>query len=195
MVRVTRTFSLFTKLEVVKKYDDLKSSRSVAKAYKISRNLVRSWVRSRHLIENAINMFSGNRVSHKRGAFPLVKTAVSNWIKAARCLHNRTSNPSKHTKKDRWFWTWNMNHCYLQIKTFKAKAIEEHNKHYPQTQFVASRGWLYRFLERNHFSLRRVTTTGRELPKDAHNMVSTFIAQWEDKVRLFESAEAINRWR
>lgn len=41
--------------------------------------------------------------------------------------------------------------------------------------FKASNGWLAIFLARRHPSIRRVTTTGRDLPESCKEIVQTFL--------------------
>jgi len=45
--------------------------------------------------------------------------------------------------------------------------------------FKASTGWMLNFLRRNRFVLRRITTTGRELPENAIETILSFIADME----------------
>ena len=52
-----RVFTLSYKINIIKKYDELKSFRKVAQEFNLDRNVVRNWVRSRVMIENAANIF------------------------------------------------------------------------------------------------------------------------------------------
>lgn len=51
-----------------------------------------------------------------------------------------------------------------------------------ENDFKASRGWLYRFLIRHNYSHRRLTTSGRELPKNTKDIISEFIAENENMI-------------
>ena len=42
--------------------------------------------------------------------------------------------------------------------------------------FTASNGWFLRFLKRKHLSLRRITTSGRGLPKNVEHIVDSFLS-------------------
>ena len=55
--------------------------------------------------------------------------------------------------------------------------------------FKASQGWLYNFIRRLKFVLRRITTTGRELPENCIETILSFISQME---KLFGSEEDVN---
>ncbi len=48
----------------------------------------------------------------------------------------------------------------------KLKALKYMQENHPNVQFKASDGWLRNFNKRNGFTLRRVTTTGREMPEN-----------------------------
>ena len=41
-------------------------------------------------------------------------------------------------------------------------------------KFYASDGWLHGFLRRKNYTLRRITTTGRDLPKDFLETINQF---------------------
>ena len=44
------------------------------------------------------------------------------------------------------------------------------------TEFMASRSWLFNFMERYNFSIRRQTTTGQSLPHNLENKIRNFVA-------------------
>ena len=51
--------------------------------------------------------------------------------------------------------------------------------------FQASRGWLLNFMRRFQLTIRRRTTTGQTLPKDAHNKIFSFIKFYEKQRNVF----------
>jgi hypothetical protein len=51
------------------------------------------------------------------------------------------------------------------------------------TNFQASNGWFSRFLRRKRLVVRRITTSGRDLPKDAGVQANTFLDQCHEFVR------------
>lgn len=63
----------------------------------------------------------------------------------------------------------------LMKKAAELFATEYQQKH-PSKSFVASIGWLNKFLSRNHISLRRKTTVGQKLPNDVAPKLVSFIA-------------------
>lgn len=73
----------------------------------------------------------------------------------------------------------NENACISGL-VIQQKAIEIFKEVYAgksqgQIDFKASDGWKYNFLSRKNLVLRRITTTGRDLPRDALNTIRTFM--------------------
>ena len=65
--------------------------------------------------------------------------------------------------------------CCLSGFTLKVKALEilrELGQF--DGKFYASDGWLHGFLRRKNYKLRRITTTGRDLPKDFLETINQF---------------------
>ena len=52
------------------------------------------------------------------------------------------------------------------------------------TKLQASNGWLTRFLRRKRLVIRRVTTSGRELPSDAGATVEAFLRDCEEFMEM-----------
>ena len=46
----------------------------------------------------------------------------------------------------------------------------------PNGTFSASNGWLDRFMKRKRLTIRRITTSGRELPRDAPIHINNILA-------------------
>ena len=57
-------------------------------------------------------------------------------------------------------------HLHVPCKLITTWALEIAEKHGIK-DFQASRGWLLKFLKRGNLSIRRRTTTGQTMPKDA----------------------------
>ena len=78
-----------------------------------------------------------------------------------------------------------LNAC-IDGDSIRAQAHEIYQSIYPEIPhesllclkaskpFKASRGWLSNFCKRKNFSYRRITTSGRVLPKDAFNRINDF---------------------
>ena len=61
----------------------------------------------------------------------------------------------------------------------KIKALKYMQDNHPRTSFKASDGWLRNFNNRNGFTLRRVTTTGREMPEDTLEILKKHLDECE----------------
>ena len=89
-------------------------------------------------------------------------------------------------------WVLEMRECDVCVDgdTIKAKATEIYDNIHPATgpvdlyfndicskqreAFEASSGWLSNFCRRNSLSYRRITTTGRDLPKNTIDRIQGF---------------------
>ena len=71
-------------------------------------------------------------------------------------------------------WIDGQRSCHLRVtrSDIQRKAVELYQG---ESAFSASRGWLEKFLSRNHFSLRRRTTVSQSLPDQLVNKVSNFV--------------------
>ena len=51
-------------------------------------------------------------------------------------------------------------------------------------EFVASNGWLRRFQKRKHLAIRRITTSGRDFPKNCSDIAESFIQECQNKLLI-----------
>ena len=79
-------------------------------------------------------------------------------------------------KLDEWTQELREAGCCVSGFTLKVKAIQilRELAQYNGT-FSASDGWLRGFLRRKNFTLRRITTTGRDLPSDFLETIDQFL--------------------
>ncbi|RNA01128.1 pogo transposable element with KRAB domain-like, partial [Brachionus plicatilis] len=74
----------------------------------------------------------------------------------------------------------------------KLAALEIHKRLYRgnisdnKNGFSASDGWLYGWLDRHNKTLRRVTTSGRDLPADYLEVIASFLTESIKQVRLLD---------
>jgi hypothetical protein len=75
--------------------------------------------------------------------------------------------PEMEDKLDEWTEELRAAGCCISGFTLKVKALQilRENDQY-NGAFTASEGWLRGFLRRKNYALRRITTTGRDLPSD-----------------------------
>jgi hypothetical protein len=127
------TYSLNFKLEVIE-FAKSSNNHAAARKYKVDVKQVREWKKQ----EEQIKANNGKRMRLEGGGRKLIHLAldeeVLHWIECQR------KNKLRVTRK--------------MIK-LKAKSIASIMNAEP---FAASEGWLWKFLARNHLSLRRVTT-------------------------------------
>ena len=146
------------------KYDLSKASRK----FKVDRKTVRTWLRSKNdLLEEAKKK---NKFRLSRGdsaLYPAVETELYRWI-----LDKRQSGICVNKR----------------MITTKALIINDDDK------FVASNGWFDNFLERKNLVLRRITTSGRELPRETGKIVTDFLKFCNDRFvyREFNGDSLIN---
>jgi len=83
--------------------------------------------------------------------------------------------PEMENNLDAWAQELREAGCCLSGFTLKVKALgilRELGQF--DGKFYASDGWLHGFLRRKNYTLRRITTTGRELPKDFLETINQF---------------------
>lgn len=63
---------------------------------------------------------------------------------------------------------------------------------HPNIQFKASDGWLRNFNNRNGFTLRRVTTTGKEMPENTLEIIKKHLNECEQLLTGIDRNQIIN---
>ena len=96
--------------------------------------------------------------------------------------------PTMEIELKNWIVNLRSNGSCVSGSIIQKKAIEFYNKEHPseviqdlilkcalpRTDFKASRGWLYNFCKRRDLVLRRVSSTGRDLPNNCIASISNF---------------------
>lgn len=117
--------------------------------------MIKQWIVNQDKILNANFKRARSQVQRDRIAhFPIMEESLKSWILEERAANRAVTG--------------------VQIKT---RALVEFSKHYLDKTFAASDGWLQRFLMRNNFTYRRVTTTGRELPSNTNSLIGKFFVE------------------
>ena len=137
-----RSYSMEFKRDVVK-YAKQNSNNGAAKKFKVDRKRVREWVQN----EDKLLPLRGKRCRLDGGRKVTdveLEEEVLNWI------HERRANMLRVSRK---------------LIMFKAKAIYNEkcgNNEALKDGFIASNGWLVKFMHRNNLSLRRRTTVAQK---------------------------------
>ena len=106
---------------------------------------------------------------------------------------SRAEHKEMEIELDKWAKSHREKGCLLSSFTLKVKAIEIErdicSKNGLVFKFFASDGWFRNFLKRHDYTLRRITTSGRDLPTDCLKIIEKFLTECEqmfmnDHVRL-----------
>lgn len=145
-------YTLAYKLKVLKAYDEKKSFNKISKSFKIDRRTIRGWMKQRTKLKNSKCISSRMRLHSKpKPGYPDLERNVAVWIREMR------------------------EKGYIIDGTLiRTQAL--HQAHQMGiTSFRCSDGWLNRFFKRNKLSLRRITTSGRDLPSNSEELIKGFI--------------------
>jgi hypothetical protein len=152
-----RNFTVAFKLYVAQ-YASTHSIRSTALHFGIERSTVRHWLRNQANNQLQNRQHTRFRVSRNDlGQYSEMEAELFDWIV---------------DQRDRGF-------CVTggMIRAQALRILEG-------TNFQASNGWLTRFLRRKRLVIRRVTTSGRELPRDAGATVEAFLRDCEEFMEM-----------
>lgn len=124
----------------------------VLQDYKVSTKMLRSWCRQKEKIKQTMYRTSRGRVQRRHvPPFNDLEDELYKWIVDRRLLGHIVDGNAIRSK---------------------AREIATRTN---IGNFKCSSGWLVRFLRRKKLRFRRVTSSGRELPKNANETISTFI--------------------
>lgn len=125
----------------------------VSKDYKVPTKMLRSWLRQKALIKQTMYRTARGRVQRRHEPpFKELEEELLKWITEQREEGHIVDGHAIRSKA-------------REIAT--TNGIDS---------FKCSSGWLVRFLRRGKLRFRRITTSGRELPRDAKDTISTFIS-------------------
>ena len=152
-----RTYSIEQKLEAVALAQRTSIS-NAAKTLKIDRKRVREWMNNKQNLTSVANPRKTKRLSGggRKLNCEVLEAQLIQWINNERCLHHRVSRKMIQRKAIEIFHT-----------------LEESDKR--KINFKASLGWLFKFLKRNRFSLRKRTTIAQTVPEDIKEKVMNYI--------------------
>lgn len=165
-----RGFNLAYKLKVIKTCESLSNNISqTASIFGLHRRTVRLWCKNKASYSQLNYKMSRFNNSHQeRSLYPEIELQLKNWI-----IERRQSGACVNTVN-------------LRAKS-KIIASELGN-----SNFKASNGWMDKFLKRKKFVLRRVTSSGRDLPKNSPEILRKFIANAAQTVSKSSLSEIYN---
>ena len=165
-----RNFSLLFKAVAVE-FAKTNSIRSAAEKYNVDRKRIREWSQKAELIaENNAKRGCSKRQRLDGGGRKLtdddLEHELTEWI------YSRRENMLRVSRK---------------LIMTKAKSIydEHHTDPASRTAFVASRGWLEKFMKRNGLSLRRKTTVAQKDPSQMVNKIISYLLRIRRLTRQF----------
>ena len=155
--RRNRTYSLSFKLHVVA-YASTHSIRATALHFGIDQKVIRYWKSNQAEFQLQTRPTTRFRISRTQvGHYSDMENELFDWV---------------IDQRDRGF-------CITQ-GMIRCEALRILNG----TNFEASNGWLTRFLRRKRLVIRRITTSGRDLPQDAGVQVNNFLGECQEFVEM-----------
>jgi len=146
-----KSYSLAFKLKLLQEVENT-STRKVSTNYKISRRVLRAWLRQKTKIKDTMYR-TRRRVERPRvSPFDSLEGELYAWITERRSAGQVVDGNGIREQARQIA-------IRMEIRNFKCSA-----------------GWFWRFLKRMKLRLRRVTTSGRELPKNGKDTVLEFIS-------------------
>jgi hypothetical protein len=154
-------YSLAYKRKVINYLETNKTSiNKCAKEFKLDRRLVSRWLKNKkNILETKCKRLRFKaKQSEDRAKFAAMEKKLDEWISENRsrgaCLTG------------------------LAIKTQARILFNEiyQNTEEAHLEFQASPGWLYNFCKRKNYTLRRITTTGRDLPTNTMEIIKKFFS-------------------
>ena len=133
-----------------------------SRKFGVDRRLISQWWKNKDAIVNSILKRKRFRVKSKndKAAFPDLEKRLMEWFKEKRkeggCISGKE----------------------IQRQALKIFETTSHNN----LEFGASNGWLENFIDRHDLALRRISSTGRDLPKNSVEVLKNFFVTLEYKV-------------
>ena len=113
---------------------------------------------------------------------------------------DRSFFPEMEMELSLWIERKRSESCCVSGFVIRVKAIEIMQEYCERNRmpcnFKASIGWLFNFLRRNKFVLRRITTTGRDLPENSIDTIWKFlvaVVEQLKEVAVVEQLKSINQ--
>ena len=158
-----KSYTLEFKLEVIK-FAELNSNRAVSKKFHVDEKRVGEWKKKQTKISHARALKGGAVKKRLEGAGRKV-TDVDVEEKLLDWIHERRENKLRVSRKL----------IMRKAKMFFDESVGDDEC--AKVAFVASRGWLEKFMKRNCLSLRQRTTTAQKDPAFLINKLVTYVSE------------------
>ncbi|CAF1107941.1 unnamed protein product [Brachionus calyciflorus] len=171
-------FNLEFNLKVITFHSNGNSINKCAQHFEIDRRIVSRWIRNQERIKGMKLKRSTFRCKsvNDLASYPFMENQLIEWIKEKR----------------------ETGACISGL-TIKQKAIELYNSIYmnineASVEFKANNGWLLNFCKRKKLVVRRITTSGRDLPSNTITIIKNFFNTYQNIVNKsnFSKEKVIN---
>ena len=147
-----KAYSIQHKLDVVAQAKRTSLSEA-SRRFKIDRKRIREWMKNEQKLSECSKSRKRSSGGGRSVKFEGIDIQLVEWINNERAEGLRLSR-----------------------KRIQRKAMELYDEQENKTEsFCASDGWLFKFLQRKHFSLRRRTTIAQKIPEDVKQKVMNYI--------------------
>ena len=151
---------------VIRHYENskVKSKRNTAKVFGIGRSTIIEWIQDKEKIMEQKSLLRRNH---------------SKTDKQKRALYTDTE-----VKVFEWFASQRANSIVMTVPGLQNKMNELMKTMHPDDSiiFKCSRGWVQNFMKRYDLTIRRITTSGRELPKNCAELINGFLNEVKEKI-------------
>lgn len=149
--RKRKAYTTGYKLQAVE-YAKKNSKRAASKKFRVSRSVIKRWMETEDDFHKLGTDAKRNKGGGRRAKYPDLEKQLYEWVKEQRGLKIKVSR-----------------------RLLKIKALSLRSPHDSEEEFVASEGWLSRFMKRFKLSARRATTQCQKLPSAYEQKIIDFI--------------------
>ena len=110
-------------------------------------------------------------------------------VLSRRHVENATNNKTClyadcEERLNEWFLEQRDQNNVVSTISLQSKMIELVEEMHPLESniFKASRGWMQNFMKRRRLAFRRITSSGRELPKNTFEIIKSFLKDVEQTI-------------
>ena len=164
-----RSFKLIFKVKIIKYYEKVRSKAKTAAKFNIDRKSVRRWLNERVKIFDSLFKRSRSYIHRNCSShFPELERILNNFV-----IEQRSRG------------------VCVTSREIKREALRIANN-LNIINFTASNGWFENFLKRFNFTLRRISSTGRQLPTNIKEIIQDHLKTCADDMAGRDRSEVFN---